>query len=318
MEELNSANTATETIFAPDKSDNNKKQPNRMRRSEIRAGLLFASPWIIGFLVFTLYPIIASLFYSFTDYNSYTITRVGFFNYAALFRDVFVSDGIRNTLFYVVLNVPLSTIVGILLALLLTQKTFGIKLYRTIYYLPSVVSIIAISFLWQWLLNETYGPINGFLALLGIQGPGWLTDTDWVKPALLIMSVWGVGGTIILYLAALNNVPQELYEAASMDGASAIRKFFSITVPCISPIISFNVLMGLIGGFQYFLPAYIMTAGGPGRASYFLGQVIYENAFRQNNMGYASAISWVLMIIVLCVTMIYIKISNRFVFYSDN
>jgi multiple sugar transport system permease protein len=148
-----------------------------------------------------------------------------------------------------------------------------------------------------------------------MEGPGWLTDPSWVKPALLIMSAWGVGGTIILYLATMTNVPAELYEAAEIDGAGGFAKFIRITIPAISPIISFNVLMGIIGGFQYFLPAYIMTAGGPGRTSFFLGQVIYENAFRQNAMGYASAISWILLIVILCFTLIYLKLSKRFVFY---
>jgi multiple sugar transport system permease protein len=292
-----------------------KNKKRALLREEITAGIVFALPWIIGFLLFTIYPILSSLYYSFTDYNSYVVTRLGFFNYETAFRDVFFSDGFRNTLYFVALNVPISTVLGVLMAQLLSSRTFGLKVYRTIYYLPNVVSIIAATFMWQWLFNETFGPINAFLQIFGIEGPGWLTDPSWVKPALLIMSAWGVGGTIILYLATMTNVPAELYEAAEIDGAGGFAKFIRITIPAISPIISFNVLMGIIGGFQYFLPAYIMTAGGPGRTSFFLGQVIYENAFRQNAMGYASAISWILLIVILCFTLIYLKLSKRFVFY---
>lgn len=288
----------------------------KTHRQEIIAGLLFASPWIVGFLLFTLYPMVASLYYGFTDYNSFVVTRTGLFNYAQIFRDEFVISSFKNTLLFVVINVPMSTVLGILFGMLLTRKTFGQKMYRTIFYLPAVISVMASAFLWQWLFDADSGPINGFLGYFGITGPDWLNDPAWVKPAFLLQSAWGVGGTIILYLAAISNVPADQYEAAEIDGAGGLVKFFRITLPNISSIISFNVLMGLIGAFQYFLPPFILTNGGPGFASYFLGQVIYVNAFAQKNMGYASAVSWMVMAMIFCCTLIYLKLSKRFVNYA--
>ena len=282
---------------------------------EAAAGILFASPWIIGLLVFTIYPIIASLVFSFSNHNSFVITRWGFFNFTTVFADVFFSDGFRNTLWMVAFNVPISTVLGVLIGRILCSETFGLKIYRTIFYLPAVASIVAVAFMWQWIFN-TAGPLNSILDIFGIPSVGWLTDERAVKPALLIMNAWGVGGTIILYLAAFSNVPVDLYEAADIDGAGTVRKFFKITLPQISPVISFNVLMGIIGGFQYFLPALLMTHGGPGRSSYFIGQVIYENAFRQGLMGYASAISWILFVVIFCISLIYLKLSKKITYYA--
>lgn len=285
-------------------------------RKEALAGILFAAPWLVGFLVFTLYPMAASLFYSFTDFNTFRITNYGLFNYDFALRSPDVIAGFRNTLYYVAINVPVSTVIGIGYGWLLTRKTWGQKIYRTIIYLPAVFSIIAATFLWQFLLDQD-GPINNFLDVLGIAGPAWFKDPSWIKPGLLIMSAWGVGGTIILYLAAIGNVPAEQYEAAQIDGAGGFRSFVSITLPNISPIISYNVLMGFIGGFQYYLPSMMLDTEGSGRGGLFLGEIIYDNAFRQLQMGFASAVSWLTMALIFLVTLIYLKVSDRFVYYSS-
>ncbi len=291
---------------------------SRSIRREARLGYLFASPWIIGFAVFTFYPILSSLFYSFTNYNTFnTPLWVGLSNYIAIFRNPDFRLALGNTLYYVIISVPLNLLLGVLVGLLLAQKTVGVRLYRTIYYLPNVLSVVAVSFLWKFLFDPN-GPINSFLELLGIKDPPvWLADEAYIKPAIIIMGAWGVGATVIIFLAAIKGVPTELYEAATIDGANSIKKFRVITLPAISPTIYFNLIMGIIGSFQSFLTAYIMVGGGPNKASYFYGQLIYEMAFRDSRMGYASALSWILLIIILAITGIAIKTSNKMVVFFD-
>ena len=291
---------------------------SRSLRREAGIGYLFASPWIIGFLVFTLYPILSSLFYSFTNFNTFnTPLWVGWSNYAAIFRNPDFRTALGNTLYYVIISVPLNLVLGVLVGLLLAQKTFGVRLYRTIYYLPNVLSVVAVSFLWKFLFDPN-GPINRFIELLGIPTPPvWLADRQFIKPAIIIMGAWGVGATVIIFLAAIKGVPLELYEAATIDGAGSFRKFRVITLPAISPTIYFNLIMGIIGSFQSFLTAYIMVGGGPNKASYFYGQLIYEMAFRDSRMGYASALSWILLLIILAITVVAIKTSNKMVVYFD-
>ncbi len=291
---------------------------NKAIRREAGFGYLFASPWIIGFLVFTLYPILSSLFYSFTNYNTFnTPMWVGLNNYLSIFRNPDFYKALSNTLYYVVISVPLNLILGILMGLLLAQKTVGVRLYRTIYYLPNVLSVVAVSFLWKFLFDPN-GPINSFFEFLGIKEPPvWLADSNYVKPAIIIMGAWGVGATVIIFLAAIKAVPQVLYEAATIDGAGVFKKFKVITLPAISPTIYFNLIMGIIGSFQSFLTAFIMVGGGPNKASYFYGQLIYEMAFRDNRMGYASALSWILLLIILLITVIAIKSSSKAVVYFD-
>lgn len=291
---------------------------SRSIRREARLGYLFASPWIIGFAVFTFYPILSSLFYSFTNYNTFnTPLWVGLSNYIAIFRNPDFRLALGNTLYYVIISVPLNLLLGVLVGLLLAQKTVGVRLYRTIYYLPNVLSVVAVSFLWKFLFDPN-GPINSFLELLGIKDPPvWLADEAYIKPAIIIMGAWGVGATVIIFLAAIKGVPTELYEAATIDGATSFKKFRVITLPAISPTIYFNLIMGIIGSFQSFLTAYIMVGGGPNKASYFYGQLIYEMAFRDSRMGYASALSWILLIIILAITGIAIKTSNKMVVFFD-
>lgn len=288
------------------------------RKSEALTGILFASPWILGFIIFTMYPILSSLYFSFTSFNTLSAPEwVGLRNFEVIFGTELFRKSLGNTLYYVVFSIPINLIVSVLLALLLNQKVFGLRLYRTLFYIPNVVSVIAVSFLWQWLLDPTFGPINHFLYMLGIEGPGWLIDEAWSKPSLILMSAWGVGGTIIIFLAALQDVPATLYEAAKIDGANSIVRFWKITIPSISPTLYFNLIMGIVGGFQVFLQAFIMTGGGPAHSSFFYAQYIYQKAFVEFQMGYASALSWILLVIILFVTVIAMKVSDKLVFYMD-
>lgn len=288
------------------------------KNKEALCGILFASPWILGFLIFTLYPILSSLYFSFTSYNTLSAPKwVGLENFKVIFGTELFRLSLGNTIYYVVFSIPLNLVLSVLIALLLNRKVVGIRLYRTIFYLPNVVSVIAVAFLWQWLLDPTFGPINNMLAALGIEGPGWLTDEAWSKPSLILMSAWGVGGTVIIFLAALQDVPITLYEAAEIDGANSFVKFWRITIPSISPTLYFNFIMGIIGGFQVFLQAYIMTGGGPAYSSYFYAQYIYQKAFVENQMGYASALSWILLVIILAITLVAMKVSDKLVFYMD-
>lgn len=293
-----------------------RQKMSAARKREAILGVLFASPWIIGFLVFTFYPIFSSLFYSFTSYSTFTFKWIGLNNFIAIFQNELFYKSLGNTLIYVVISVPLNLLLGILMGLLLAQKTVGVRLYRTIYYLPNVLSVVAVSFLWKYMFDPN-GPINSLLEKIGITGPIWLVDEKTVKPAIIIMGAWGVGGTVIIFLAAIKGVSVELYEAADIDGASIWTKFWKITLPAISPTIYFNFIMAIIGSFQSFLTAYIMVGGGPNKASYFFGQFIYEKAFVDQQMGYASALSWLLLLMMLAITIIAVKSSDKMVVYME-
>ncbi len=290
-----------------------------MRRKEALAGVLFALPWILGFLVFTLYPIASSFYYSFTRYNMRSAPLwIGLANYETIFTtDSLFVPGVLNTLYFVAFSVPLNLAASLLIAVLLNNRTFGIRFYRTLFYLPNVVSIVAVALLWQWILDPTFGLINQALALLGVEGPGWLTDAAWSKPSLILMGLWGVGGTVVIFLASLQDVPASLYDAALIDGAGPVRKFRHITLPMISPAIFFNLVMGIIGAFQVFTQAFIMTGGGPSDSTMFYALVIYRKAFWDIQMGYASALAWILLVMILAVTLVVLKLGNRFVFYGD-
>lgn len=283
-----------------------------------RLGLLFVSPWLIGFLAFTIYPFLASIYYSFTDYSVLTPPEfVGFSNYKTLFTDdPLFWKSLGNTFYFAVISIPLQFVVALGLAMLLNQKVKGLAIWRTIFYLPSIVPVVAASIVWLWLLNPQYGIINGLLYLIGIDGPGWITDPKWSKPSLIIMSLWGVGGSMIIYLAALQDVPAQLYEAAELDGAGSYHKFINITLPTISPVIFFQVIMGIIGALQYFTQAYVMTGGGPADSTLFYSLYLYNNAFKYFKMGYASAMAWILFIIILVLTLALFRSSREWVYYA--
>lgn len=290
-----------------------------MRTREAINGYLFFAPGLFGLIVFLAGPILYSLYLSFTSYNIYQAPRwIGLDNYRIMLmgEDPLFWKSLWNTLYYVALSVPVNVTAGVLLALLMNQKVRGIRVFRTIYFLPSVASGVAVALLWQWILDPNFGLINTFLAQLGIEGPGWLIDEKWSKPSLVLMNVWSVGGGMIIYLAGLQGVPSSLYEAATMDGAGALRKFWNITLPMLTPTIFYNVVTGVLSGFQVFLQAYIMTGGGPNNSTMFYAFHLYNKAFRDTQMGYASAMAWVLLAISLLCTLLIFKSGSSWVYYE--
>ncbi|MEW5692767.1 MAG: sugar ABC transporter permease [Candidatus Hydrogenedentota bacterium] len=288
----------------------------KKEKMNIFKGLAFISPWIIGFLTFTVYPVIMSFYYSFCDYSVFEKPLlIGFDNYIDLLFDKIFWISLGNTLYFAALSIPLGLIVAFIIALLLNAKVRCMAVYRTFFFMPTLVPIVASAVLWMWILNGQYGLLNNFLEWIGLKGPNWLQDKYWVIPALVVMGLWGLGRTIVILLAGLQEVPQSLYEASEIDGANYIQRIFNVTIPMVSPIIYFNVIMGIIGCLQVFSEPFIMTGGGPGRASTFYSFYLYQKAFEDYNMGYASAMAWILFIVILVLTLIANQISKRFVFY---
>mgnify|MGYP000005458708 FL=1 len=290
-----------------------------LRRKEAVTGYLFAAPWIIGFFVFTLYPVASSLFYSFTNYSVTGAYKwLGFKNYVVMFtNDHLFPKAVYNTLYYALFSVPLNLVIGLCVALLMNQKIRGINVIRTIYYLPNVVSGVAVCMLWSMILQSKYGVLNQILAVFGITGPAWLSDPNWTKPALIIMSCWNSGGAMVIYLAALQGIPKTYYEAVEIDGANVFQKFWHITVPMLSPTIFFQLINGIIGAMQVFTQAYLMTGTGPSYSTTFYVYALYNKAFTDRRMGYASAMSWVLVIFVLLLTLFMFKVVGRKVYYES-
>jgi len=280
----------------------------------------FISPFLIGLILFTIGPMIASLYYSFTQYNILTPPRwIGTENYTKLLTDPLFWQSIKVTLYFAMVALPLNLIIGYLLAILLNQKVAGLNLWRTLYYLPSVISGVAVAVLFARLFNPNLGWINFFLKSIGVvDPPGWLQDPHWAVPALIIMSLWSVGGTMIIYLSGLQGVPTTLYEAARVDGANKYQSFVNITLPMTTPVIFFNLVIGLIATFQYFTVVYTTSGGtgGPARSTLFYNLYLYQNAFNYFQMGYASAMAWVLFFIVLVLTLVVFKSSAAWVFYE--
>jgi len=293
-------------------------------KRETLAGYLFISPWIIGFLVFTAGAMVYSLYISFSNYNLATNTAkpVGFQNYANLFEDPRVGVSLANTLFYVVMAVPLEIIFALTLALLLNRAARAAGFWRTLYYLPKMTPAVATAAVFFLMLNGNSGVINQFLRIFGIEGPQWLVDPAWVKPSIVLMTLWTVAGTMVIFLAALKNVPQELYEVASLDGAGAVRKFFSITLPMISGAMFFNVIVLSIAAFQVFDQAFLLfwrdQSNASPEASLFYAIYLFQQAFRQFNFGFAAAMAWLLFVIILIITVIQVKFGNRFVYYEGD
>jgi multiple sugar transport system permease protein len=289
-----------------------------MKRRKALEGYLFASPWIAGFLLFTAGPMIASLALSFCKYDILTTLKwIGLENYRYLFSAQLFWTALYNTVYWVVFGVPLRLAMALLLALLMNRKLRGTPLFRTIFYVPSVVSGVALAMLWVWLFDPSVGLINTFLRMLGAANPPlWLGSEQWSKPALIIMSLWGVGGTMVIFLAGLQDIPEQLYEAAEIDGAGAWHKFRTITIPLLTPSIFFNLIMGIINSFQVFTQAYVMTRGGPLYSTYFYVLYIYDEGFQYMHMGYASALAWILLLIILTLTLIQFYFSRRWVVYE--
>lgn len=288
-------------------------------KSETRVALLFAAPWILGFLTFLTYPVAASFFYSFTDFSVLRPPRwVGLENYREMVGDEVFWLTIRNTFAYVVAAVPLSAVVAILLAMLLNTKVKGLAFYRTLFYVPSLVPMVALGILWLWIFNAENGLLNLGLERIGMKTPpNWLGDPAWSKTTLVLIAMWGSGNAMVIYLAGLQDIPQSLYEAADLDGARLIAKTRHVTLPMLSPVILFNVIMGMIGALQVFAVPYVMFPNGaPARSTYFFTTYLFENAFRFQRMGYACAMAWVLFLITLVLTFAALRLSERQVHYD--
>lgn len=281
---------------------------------------VFMSPAIFGLLIFMVGPIVASAFYSFTDYDILgSPVWVGLDNYRKLlFEDPYFWISLKVTIIYAAVSVPLGLIVSLILALLLNINMKGIFLFRTIYYLPTVISGVAVALLWKWIFNPEFGVMNWLLGEIGIEGPKWLYDENWALPAIIIMSLWGVGGSMLIYLAGLQGIPTDLYEAAEIDGANKWNQFFYVTIPMLSPVIFFNLIIGILSALQVFTEGYVMTGGGPNNATLFSVLYLYRSAFNYLQMGYASALAWILFMIILFFTLIVFKSSPMWVYYEGN
>ncbi len=290
-----------------------------MQRRSTLLGLLFISPWLLGFLAFTLYPLIASAYYSLTRYD---LIRPPVFIGLDNFRELFFDDArfwnvVRNTLFYVVLSAPLGVITAFLMATLLNTKMVGRSWFRAIFYLPSIIPAVVTAAVWQFLLNIQYGAVNGFLQQIGAQTIPFLSNPDWTKPTLIMIHIWAQGGAVVIFLAALQDVPRSLYEAAVVDGANAWQRFKSITVPLCTPAILYNTVTSFIAGFQNFgLPQLLLPGGGPSASAELYTMFLYSNAFTFLRMGKASALAWLLFLVIVAFTVLFFRSSRNAVHYG--
>jgi multiple sugar transport system permease protein len=296
----------------------------KYNRREAVAGYLFIAPWLVGFLVFTLGAMAYSLYISFSYYNlaKNTTRPAGLANYQALIDDPKVALSLKNTLFYAIMAVPLEICFALLLAALLNRVGRGAGVFRTLYYLPKMTPAVATAAVFFLLLNGNTGAINKGLGLLGINGPQWLIDPSWVKPSIVLMTLWGVSGTMVIFLAALKNVPRELYEVASLDGAGPVQQFFTVTVPMISSAIFFNVIVLTIAALQVFDQAFLLFWRDQNNASpessLFYGVYLFQQAFRQFDFGFAAAMAWLLFVIIMIITAVQVRFGNRFVYYEGD
>ncbi|HBB27909.1 MAG TPA: ABC transporter permease [Clostridiales bacterium] len=280
--------------------------------------LFFISPWIIGFLLLTVIPMVSSFAISFTEWNILTKPKfVAFANYIDVFNDPLFYKSLRVTLVFTALSVPINVVLSLFVAILLNSEIKCINLYRTIYYLPAVVSGVVVSLLWTWIFNSEFGLLNNFLLKFGVQGPRWLSDEFWVMPAMVIMSTWGIGGGIIMYLSGLQGIPAYLYESARLDAAGWWTRLIKITIPSMSPILLFTTLTNVIGSLQTFTSAYIMTGGGPNNQTLFYAFYVYKHAFTWKQMGKACALAWLLFLIIMAITMLLLKVSKGKVYYES-
>lgn len=304
--------------------------PVRPRKNTLarREAILFwvcVAPWVIGFILFTLGPMLYSLYISFTDWNIVNApTWVGLQNYIRIFtQDPDFIQSLKVTSLYAIFSIPLSLITALFLAVLLNEATNGVSFFRTTFYLPTIVSAVAAAVLWQWILNPRFGPVNGLLRVFGIEGPGWFSDPKYALWGLIIMSTWSVGGQMLIFLAGLKGIPKILYEAAEIDGAGRPARFWKITLPMLSPTIFFNLVMAVIGAFQTFDSAYVISTaragviGGPLKSTLFYMLNLYDLAFAKQRMGYATALAWILFLIILSLTLLVLRSSALWV-YSES
>lgn len=296
------------------------KKYSTKEKSEARLFYIYISPWILGFIIFTLYPIVYSMILVFTNADNTGIgTFIGLDNFIKAFtEDALFVKSLLNTIFYVAIQVPLSIILSILIAIALNKKNIkGIQLFRAAVYVPFVTAGVAVTLLWGWIFNSQFGLINYALSLFGIEGPNWLSDEKWAMPAIIIMMLWSIGNSIIITLAGLQDIPKQLYESTEIDGANGIQKIIYITIPLLTPTIFFNLVMGIINGFQIFTQPYVLTEGGPNHATYTIMMHIYNHAFKYGEMGYASTLAWILFSIIMILTLIINQTSKRWVHYDN-
>ncbi|MBI2940153.1 MAG: sugar ABC transporter permease [Chloroflexi bacterium] len=289
---------------------------SRQVRAEIE-GFLYASPFILGVLAFWVIPLGYSIALVFMDWNLLAPPKfVGLGNVVKMIGDKYVGLSLYNTAFYTFISVPLHLMLALALALALNQPLRGVSAYRTIFYLPAVTPAVASSIIWLQILHSEFGLLNQTLAMLGIEGPRWLWEPDLAKPVFIVMTFWTIGPQMVIFLAGLQAVPGELHEAAAIDGASTWQRFRSVTLPMLSPVIFFNLVIGIIGSFQIFTAAFLMTAGGPDNATLFKVLYIYRNAFQYFSMGYAAALAWLLFWIILAFTFLQFKLGRQWVYYE--
>jgi len=290
-----------------------------LRRNQAMLGYLFVSPWVLGFLLFGLYPIIMSLYYSLCQYDVLRIPQfIGLGNYRELlFKDPYFWKSTWNTVYYTFLRTPLVIFGSLMLAVLVNNAVKGIRFFRTIYFIPSIITGVVLSSIWLWMLNPQYGLINTTLAFFGIQGPLWLQSPEWSKPSIIIMSLWSIGGgRMLVFLAALQGIPQQMYEVVDLDGGGWWNKFRHVTIPMVSPVIFLWTVLEIIFSFQVFTEAYVMTKGGPLNSTMFYNLYLYYKAFDDFSMGYASALAWLLLLFILIVTLIQFRVGRKLVYYE--
>jgi multiple sugar transport system permease protein len=286
-------------------------------RREALAFYILILPWVIGFVIFLGYPMVRSLYLSFTNYDLLSPpVWVGLQNYQRIFSDPDFWQSLKVTSLYALGSVPGGTIIALALAMVLAQKLRGVNIWRTIFFMPSILSSIAVAVLWLYIFKPEGGLLNIVLGWLGIQGPGWVSSETWALPALILMSWWSVGGQMVIYLAGLKGIPESLYEVAEIDGAGSWAKFRNVTLPMLSPTIFFNVVLGIIGALQVFDAGWVMTRGGPNDATLFYMLYLYRRAFQFVQMGYASALAWILFIVIMLVTLLVIRSSAAWVYYE--
>jgi multiple sugar transport system permease protein len=295
-----------------------KKKFSKIARREAIEFYLFIAPWLIGFLVFLLYPLLSSLYYSFTHYEiAGKPFWTGLDNYQDMFTDPRYRNSVAVTIKFALISIPGVTIVALGLALILSQKLRGINFFRSVYFMPSVMPMVAISLTWFYVLRPETGPLAGLLALIGIQGPRWLGEPEWALPALMMINIWiSFGGQMVIYLAGIKGIPQELYEVAEIDGAGGWAKFWNVTIPMLSPTIFLNLVLGIIGAMQIFDIPYVMTRGGPNDATRTYMVHLYNRGWVEIQMGSASAMGWILFLIIMVITLLIIRSSAAWVYYE--
>jgi ABC-type sugar transport system permease subunit len=294
-----------------------KRRPSGVQRAEWRAGWLFAAPFLLGVLIFWIGPMLYSFFLVTQDWNMLSPPKyVGLENVKRLFDDPLVGKALGNTAFYTFLGVPLQLFIALMLAIALNQKLYGRAVFRTIFYLPAITPAVAGAVVWRQIFNTEYGVLNIALHYAGLPGFKWLYDPQLAKLAFILMSLWGVGPQMVIFLAGLQSVPIELLEAANIDGANAWNRFWNISMPMLSPVLFFNLVMGIIGSFQVFTAAFVMTQGGPQNATLFMALKLYYEGFRDFRMGYAATLAWLLFAIIMFFTAIQFRVGNRWVYYE--